>query len=886
MRGKRKLFFMFLVFCFMAALRSETALAANKPIYVNGKNILSTPDYQIPCGTGTATYDPVAKVLRLDNAEITENSGNKPLIDGIQTEETGVVIELIGENTINAHSGIYSKEPLTIRGIEGGKLLIHIEQAASLSVIPCKGIGVDLGGLTIEDADLQVEVGQMRDASAYAIYSTGGDNLINNSKIKIAMQVPGNDDMGCMGINLSGSTSFTINDTSIAMESLDTGISFAGKLSISGSALTIKDATEYAVVAGQTEILNGSELNISSQSGQALQAAGQKVTISHSSVNLVSTQSSAMFCNDIEIIDSSELAAKGNRFSLSVGNDTVIRNSYVDAVGENDVGIYCKGSAEITDSEVKSLSEKELGGFRVLGDITIKDSDITSSGNSDNDSIYAGGSISITGGTTEIGTGSISSGKDIYIGGVISSNGVPSYDNIKNDSGDLSYLEADYSKVDSAAKKAQALDGKDYTNFVAVEEALEAADKGRPLPFWEQDVVDGYADAIEKALASLVPVPPPGSITYEVVEGANQIVIKGENEGVTLKIDGELEKLVSVYVDGEEVGKEHYTATTGSTIITFTPAYIQTLAVGAHKVKVEYKDGEAQTTLTIKEKEETEEPPSGEKTYEVIEGANQTVIKGENKGVTLKIDGELEKLVSVYVDGEEVEKEHYTATTGSTIITFTPAYIQTLAVGVHKVKVEYKDGEAQTTLTIKEKEETEEPPSGEKTYEIIEGADQTMIKDDNKGVTLKIDGDLDKFVSVFIDGKEVGKEHYTAVSGSTIITFNSEYIRTLSVGVHTVRVQFTDGVVQTTLTMKEKEETEEPPNRPGGEPSGKPDNKPSDKPQDGSDKKPSTQVQNTKDANQKSPQTGDGSPNIWLFILLFSFIIILTARRSGQREIN
>ena len=265
--------------------------------------------------------------------------------------------------------------------------------------------------------------------------------------------------------------------------------------------------------AGQTEILNGSELNISSQSGQALQAAGQKVTISHSSVNLVSTQSSAMFCNDIEIIDSSELAAKGNRFSLSVGNDTVIRNSYVDAVGENDVGIYCKGSAEITDSEVKSLSEKELGGFRVLGDITIKDSDITSSGNSDNDSIYAGGSISITGGTTEIGTGSISSGKDIYIGGVISSNGVPSYDNIKNDSGDLSYLEADYSKVDSAAKKAQALDGKDYTNFVAVEEALEAADKGRPLPFWEQDVVDGYADAIEKALASLVPVPPPGSIT-------------------------------------------------------------------------------------------------------------------------------------------------------------------------------------------------------------------------------------------------------------------------------------------------------------------------------------------------------------------------------------
>ena len=58
------------------------------------------------------------------------------------------------------------------------------------------------------------------------------------------------------------------------MESLDTGISFDGKLSISGSALTIKDASKFVVMAGQTEILNGSELNISSQRGAGAAGGG------------------------------------------------------------------------------------------------------------------------------------------------------------------------------------------------------------------------------------------------------------------------------------------------------------------------------------------------------------------------------------------------------------------------------------------------------------------------------------------------------------------------------------------------------------------------------------------------------------------------------------
>lgn len=610
MRGKTKLVLMFLALCLMLAIRPETASAADVSVSVQGIDILSAANHTVQCGNGTAVYDPDSKTLRLDNAVIGGSAGGS-LQYGIEIYEAGVTIELIGENTVSAHFGIYSDQPFTIKGRTGGKLLVDIVQDPSIPGNPCRGIYAKKGGLTVKDTDIRLTTAALTNNSAYAVDSWGGDNQIINSTIRIAMQPLKSTNYACTGINIPvDDASLIITDnSSIIMESLDRGISSSGDLNISGSSLAIKDSASYAVITQNTTISNGSNLDISAQDGQALQAPGNKISISDSSVNLVSDGTNGLYCNDLEIIDSSKVSVKGYRPALYVDNNTIIKNSSVDTVTTNDVGIFCRGPVEIAESEVKAVSSLDKSGIRVLGDLTIRDSDITAFGNTDNDSIFAKGSLSITGGTTEIGNGGIASEKDIFIGGIISSNGVPSYDKITNDNGDISYLEADYSAVDAAIKKTEAINREDYSNFEIVDEAVKAIVRGKP--FWEQDIVDGYAAAIEAALSSLTPVPPVSQVTYEILEGANQTLTKGEDNSVTIKSDGDFDKFVSVSIDNAELAKDHYTAAAGSTIITLKPEYINTLTEGTYTVKIHYTDGLAQTILTLQAEEATEpeQPP-------------------------------------------------------------------------------------------------------------------------------------------------------------------------------------------------------------------------------------------------------------------------------------
>ena len=87
--------------------------------------------------------------------------------------------------------------------------------------------------------------------------------------------------------------------------------------------------------------------------------------------------------------------------------------------------------------------------------------------------------------------------------------------------------------------------------------------------------------------------------------------------------------------------------------------------------------------------------------YKFLDGTdNQTyILKGGNT-LTLKVDADKAKFVGVYVDGKLVDKANYTVTAGSTVVTFTKDYMQSLAVGVHDVKVDFTDGQAITTIEV------------------------------------------------------------------------------------------------------------------------------------------------------------------------------------------
>ena len=69
----------------------------------------------------------------------------------------------------------------------------------------------------------------------------------------------------------------------------------------------------------------------------------------------------------------------------------------------------------------------------------------------------------------------------------------------------LQYKDADYTKVDEAIAKANALNRDAYTDFTAVEAAINAVVRDKNIT--EQDEVDAMAKAIEDAMAALVEKP-------------------------------------------------------------------------------------------------------------------------------------------------------------------------------------------------------------------------------------------------------------------------------------------------------------------------------------------------------------------------------------------
>ena len=78
---------------------------------------------------------------------------------------------------------------------------------------------------------------------------------------------------------------------------------------------------------------------------------------------------------------------------------------------------------------------------------------------------------------------------------------------------------------------------------------------------------------------------------------------------------------------------------------------------------------------------------------------------------------------------------------------------------------------------------------------------QTYNIKDNGNLIIRIDAQYSKFIDVYMDDVLVDSKNYTSKEGSTIITFNQDYLQTLSVGTHNIKVNFTDGEANTTLNI-------------------------------------------------------------------------------------
>ena len=167
---KQKILLLSIAVTLLAVTTSVMAQTYN--LWVRGEQVTATNKDNLPCQSGTITYNPESFTLTLDNAVIDNTAGD--FERGIQSNINGLIIELKGTNTIeySRYQGITLTNNTTIQGT--GTLNIKKNTHASISVFNSNTTLTIAGGCTI-NTDLNI-VGE--DASQHL--------NITNSTVNVA----------------------------------------------------------------------------------------------------------------------------------------------------------------------------------------------------------------------------------------------------------------------------------------------------------------------------------------------------------------------------------------------------------------------------------------------------------------------------------------------------------------------------------------------------------------------------------------------------------------------------------------------------------------------------------------------------------------------------
>lgn len=178
----------------------------------------------------------------------------------------------------------------------------------------------------------------------------------------------------------------------------------------------------------------------------------------------------------------------------------------------------------------------------------------------------------------------------------------------------LAYKDADYSKVDAAVKKIPN-DLKKYTDesVKAVNDAKAAIVRGKNIT--EQKTVDGYAAALEKAIAGLKQKPIAAQSLPTITKGVNQSGMQGKELSFTADI--EAKELKKVLIDKKEIDAKNYVAAgKENTQITLKAEYTKNLAEGKHTISIVSSRGQADAVFYLKKA--TKSPDTGDHTQMML----------------------------------------------------------------------------------------------------------------------------------------------------------------------------------------------------------------------------------------------------------------------------
>lgn len=86
--------------------------------------------------------------------------------------------------------------------------------------------------------------------------------------------------------------------------------------------------------------------------------------------------------------------------------------------------------------------------------------------------------------------------------------------------------------------------------------------------------------------------------------------------------------------------------------------------------------------------------------YRILEGDNSTWTLGSTGGLTITANGSPKRLTEMQLDGKTLAADNYTVRSGSTIVTLTPGYLNSLAQGTHTLTFVYDNGQTTATFMV------------------------------------------------------------------------------------------------------------------------------------------------------------------------------------------
>ncbi|MBP5354621.1 MAG: hypothetical protein J6Y67_05750, partial [Lachnospiraceae bacterium] len=187
---------------------------------------------------------------------------------------------------------------------------------------------------------------------------------------------------------------------------------------------------------------------------------------------------------------------------------------------------------------------------------------------------------------------------------------------------------------------------------------------------------------------------------------------------------------------------------------------------------------------------------------------------------------------SVKIDGQLVSHVNYDTKKGSLILTFDAAYLETVALGDHKVTMHFV-GDAQEDVDVtlhvlshnSGEEPSEEPATSKHEYYLAEGDNGVHVKNTSETLTFvfkcrgtETDETYHHFAAMNMDGVLASTINYNAAEGSLLLTLTADYLESLSLGAHTLTAMFDDGndvdahftIVEKSEEPEQKEEPAEP----------------------------------------------------------------------------